>query len=834
MSLVDQLRLPAEQEGRGEDDASSSDSLIAERAGSPDAPGLVGVGNLAWAVVPAGAVGLGAVALQTNLGRGALSGAVAAAAVGLFGLRVRQHSDAQPDASREGGTGQAGRHHWQSAPRLIGCGLAAGGVTGLGTLVTSGSSTAVGAVGQLILGWVTLALLFDMNADGESLSSTRARRVRLVDQAVLATAIVAIAAIATRSIERPAAEFMLAVPVGLALYFVSLAIWPSALSEPARAGRAITSGVLAATLAGIGVSTASVTVALLVVLFFGSIGALALVRLLLVRSASTEFGIGATAANRLLTAGGVLTLLSAGAGGVGALGLAGFSALVVLERQRRRPIVVQIRQLDTSERTARRVVTGLTGLAVTLRLLAFRGLWLDEATSAHQARLPFVQMLRLIYSQDNHPPLSQILLWVDVRVVGDSEFALRLPEVIIGSLLIPMLYITGKELFDRRAGLYAAAIGTVAPLAVWYGQEARMYAQFMLLALVIVYAQARILKGASARYWVLFTACCVALVYTQYFSVLHVGATMLVFLLAIAARRRRRNGPGIGALVKPLALSIGVQLLLYVPLIPFALHQAVHNQQTGNGFSASTLSAGSAVVPAPGIYGLLTNIQWAIWGYQPTQLTTRLVALWPIGLLILLLLLGQPRRNANRSLLIIAGLPVLTIFGASFIAAKSRSLAEVRYVAGAVPLLFLLLAAGVTTVVSSRRIQHVVIGGLLLSMVAALLMQETSTDNPRLYQYREAVRRVQEQALPGDQLIYAPHYMDYVLEYYSPGISVAPLEDGVPTKPTGKVFLLEAASFSDSDAAGSDMATAIQKLENEGMKLEARYNYAQVSVWELS
>jgi hypothetical protein len=93
------------------------------------------------------------------------------------------------------------------------------------------------------------------------------------------------------------------------------------------------------------------------------------------------------------------------------------------------------------------------------------------------------------------------VLWVTVRALGDGELALRAPSIAAGVAVIPLLYLTGRLAYDRRAGLAAAAFGTVAPLMVWYSHEARAYALFMLLALAAVYGQLVVLKRAQAWGW---------------------------------------------------------------------------------------------------------------------------------------------------------------------------------------------------------------------------------------------------------------------------------------------------------------------------------------------
>ena len=73
-----------------------------------------------------------------------------------------------------------------------------------------------------------------------------------------------------------------------------------------------------------------------------------------------------------------------------------------------------------------------------------RGLWVDEAISVDQAQMPFGQMLDDMATTDVHPPLHHAVLWVTVRLFGTSELAVRLPSLLAGVALVPVMYWVGK------------------------------------------------------------------------------------------------------------------------------------------------------------------------------------------------------------------------------------------------------------------------------------------------------------------------------------------------------------------------------------------------------
>jgi len=132
-------------------------------------------------------------------------------------------------------------------------------------------------------------------------------------------------------------------------------------------------------------------------------------------------------------------------------------------------------------------LAGLVVLAAGLRFttLDLQSFWYDEAfTPVHVLHSSLWATLRSVTHTENTPPLWYLIAWLDARVLGSGELALRLPSALAGVATVPVAWAIGRELAGRRAGLIAAALVAVNPLFVWYSQEARAYALFVLTALL--------------------------------------------------------------------------------------------------------------------------------------------------------------------------------------------------------------------------------------------------------------------------------------------------------------------------------------------------------------
>ena len=89
-------------------------------------------------------------------------------------------------------------------------------------------------------------------------------------------------------------------------------------------------------------------------------------------------------------------------------------------------------------------------LAAVLRLstLGLQSFWFDEAfTPLHVLHPSLVTTLEWVPKTENTPPLWYLIEWFDYRLLGNGEFALRLPSAIAGIALVP------GRLADRRGAL---------------------------------------------------------------------------------------------------------------------------------------------------------------------------------------------------------------------------------------------------------------------------------------------------------------------------------------------------------------------------------------------
>jgi uncharacterized membrane protein len=472
---------------------------------------------------------------------------------------------------------------------------------------------------------------------------------------------------------------------------------------------------------------------------------------------------------------------------------------------------------DTTRSVALWVLLGITLGALALRLAVPRGIWLDEAISIHQAHLSFHDLFENLQYGDRHPPLHHVVLWLTVKAFGDGETAVRIPSILAGTLAIPALYLLGRELYDRRTGLVAAAFGAASPLLIWYSQEARMYAFVELFGLLALWTQLRAIRNPSMGNWAAYILATAALLWSHYFGLLLIGVQQAIWI-GILIHRRRTGEPN-RAMALGFAYSLAVLAIQLVPLITFAQKQ----------FDSTSAAFGSpsGTYDSLSFYAVVSNMAWALWGYHPDSITELLAAGWPLLLLLSLLLLG---RGGSRQTIILAVAAITPIVLLVFVAFYDRELFEVRYFLVAIPLLFLLIARLVTGWIRRPEARLAAVGIILFTLLLGLLDQQTNDDNPRLYDFKGAIERIQADATPKALVLYEPPDMRYVMEYYAPELRSRPLRQGLPKPREGTpVFVL--ASFQDNDLFFDRTNRVVGKLDFR-RRLLARFDTPQTKVWE--
>jgi hypothetical protein len=382
-------------------------------------------------------------------------------------------------------------------------------------------------------------------------------------------------------------------------------------------------------------------------------------------------------------------------------------------------------------------LVGVAALGAALRWYRIdaQSLWYDEGISAHQLTRSFSEIVHAA-ALDTHPPLYYWTLKAWGETIGSSELGLRSLSALGGLAAVVLTWLIGRRLFGTLVGTLAALLLAVAPLAVYYSQEVRMYAQVTALGLLAAYAY------TLRRNW-LYAIAGIAALYTQY-----LGAALLIALNlhALIWWRSRSRREWLAFLVADAAIA-----LIFLPWLPTFVDQQSHalntSPRTPLGLVLDTLTAYGG--------GIAHGDMFLAGG-------SALVVLALIGCCVCLAQRSVAERGTLAVLLWL--MPLALVLGLGL----RSGLYEVRYLVLSLPGLVLLAAFGLTRLVRNPIAASAV---ALLAVVPAGLALSQQYFDPALARddYRGVVAAIQAEARSTDVILLSAPNQTEVFSYYYHG-----------------------------------------------------------------
>lgn len=241
------------------------------------------------------------------------------------------------------------------------------------------------------------------------------------------------------------------------------------------------------------------------------------------------------------------------------------------------------------------MILAVLALAFGVRLISInQSFWLDEAINVVYAKqLSFWQFVSSYPIGDFHPPGWFAILWVTTHIFGSSEISARFPSLLLSVATVYLIYLIGKQLFNKRVGLISALLLSISPLHIYYSQEARMYALAAFAVSLSTYFLIKLASDIRLKNFLTYGISLGFVFYSDYLAYLILPVHLIYFFIF------RRN-----AFLKYLASFAG-SLILGLPLIPLFIKQLATGVQT-----AAALPGWAGVVGGSGIKdGLLLPVK---------------------------------------------------------------------------------------------------------------------------------------------------------------------------------------------------------------------------------
>ena len=318
----------------------------------------------------------------------------------------------------------------------------------------------------------------------------------------------------------------------------------------------------------------------------------------------------------------------------------------------------------------------ITGLSLRLPNLN-ESLWNDEIWSTHV----LMGSLKALYGMainDLHPPFYQALMFVWVRVFGDSELSIRTPSFVSGILAILLIYVYASRVVDRRTALLSSFLLAVSPAHIWYSQEARAYSLLLFSLLLSLLAYLKLKEPEPDPHWIwylVYFGSLFSCALTHYYLAVYVVLITMICLLERHSRKR---------------FILAINFLILACLAAWIIIKfTLTGVPIGGGYlGAFSFRAFWRLFFNWFLFGDSWGEQWRRWPMFSAQLF--FLALFIYGL-ALALLLKKTRGNARTLALYLFAIPVFLLVASYF---GFRGYIE-RSVLVALPFFYIVIAKGV-------------------------------------------------------------------------------------------------------------------------------------------
>ncbi len=443
-----------------------------------------------------------------------------------------------------------------------------------------------------------------------------------------------------------------------------------------------------------------------------------------------------------------------------------------------------------NKRTAQLAPAAIIVLAVALRWVQLGRLsfYFDELYNVWANKMSLSGMLREQIAA-GHPPLFYLVarVWY---LFGTSEVWARSLSALAGVLTVLFVYLAAREMFSRRAGLWAAAFTAASPLLVWYSRVNSYYSFLVMVTTLSMWLLIRAsLRGGWAN-WAAYTLAATAMLFTYFFGIVLVGAGWVLYLLL----KRQDNKFTAPWLVSQAALICAAGATFLLSRGAAAESGRLHVSGSGASGMATTgwklfreLVYDLVIAPFVLVAGKLdSGINYS--GNEGLPLSHAAL----FGLVIVLgaavyLASGWLRNLVRtRELAATAVFVFLMVSGPLSLQLINGGALSGRFYVWAAPAFFLL--SGAVIAAAPRK------AGAVLGAVAIVFMASASVwvfhglgnDDA---DWRAIMGMIADRGLPGDRIVGFPIHNVYLAEDYYMAQPV-PLTGGIPSMVNDSVFFL--------------------------------------------
>ena len=201
----------------------------------------------------------------------------------------------------------------------------------------------------------------------------------------------------------------------------------------------------------------------------------------------------------------------------------------------------------------------------------FQSLWIDEINTMVEAKpmVTFAETYRSL-SMDLQPPLYFYVLKYLFKVFGYTTLVLRLFSAALGIAGVLGVYLLGKELYNKKTGIYATLILGVNYFHIYYSQEARPYTFLFLFTTLAFYQLVKFIKSPSYKSALFYGIASCLMLYGHPYGLFSLFSQYLILLISLMQMKDRTRW----LFFKQAFLSGVICMFLYIPALQLFMSAA--------------------------------------------------------------------------------------------------------------------------------------------------------------------------------------------------------------------------------------------------------------------
>lgn len=391
-------------------------------------------------------------------------------------------------------------------------------------------------------------------------------------------------------------------------------------------------------------------------------------------------------------------------------------------------------------------------LAAALRLyhLDFQSIWIDEIHTMIEANpdMSMKEFDEIIMFREGIPHFYFLAVRLFFEIFGYSTFTARFFSAVVGIVSVYVIYLLGKELYNKRAGLVAASLLAVNQFHIYYSQEARSYALLLLFTILAFYRLLLFVKNPTWRTAVFFGLCSGLIPHAHPIGLTVILAQYLVVLFVLV-----KTVPAQRKQFFVMSFFSGIIALL----VFYPVYRIVSK--------VSDITSFWVTMPTPDVFTQL--ISEFLGKSELTFFIFSALFLFYVISLFKQTSDGKSWKDLEKSRLITSFLVFTSWIGIAFLIPLIRSYLQIpmivsRYFINVLPVILLMVAIG-AALIRSGLVRTVVISSLLLLSIVDLLVVKNYYNTVTKSQFREVTELVIKKNAMQDKVISA---YGWLLSYY--------------------------------------------------------------------